>query len=184
MNNCRFCCLEKLGSATRLTIFSRGWSDSKAVCTELTVLVIGPAASCTSATQHTHCFTACSVLPTIQPSREKGYTQTHFAVPFVGVCYQSGLETTVNALCLVSDLFKQSFLLSKHIPNNNTCTHKSPTANIQNVSGENCHHLQERSIGKNNISITRNVLISEVERLGDNVMIIFNPLAPEFSLKF
>ena len=79
----------------------------KSACTELTVLVSGPAVDCTSATLHTHCLTTCSVL-TIHPSRKKGYTQTHFAVSFVGLCYQSGLETTVNARCLVSFLFSRS----------------------------------------------------------------------------
>jgi len=80
----------------------------KSACTELTVVVSGPAVSCTSATLHTLCLTTYSVLTTIHPSREKGYTQTHFAVSFVCVCYQSGLETTVNARCLVSVLFSRS----------------------------------------------------------------------------
>jgi len=80
----------------------------KSACTELTVVVSGPAVSCTSATLHTHCLTTCSVLTTIHPSREKGYTQTHLAGSFVGVCHQSGLETTVNTRCLVSALFSRS----------------------------------------------------------------------------
>lgn len=90
---------------------------SQQACTELTVAVSGPAVTCPSATQHTHCPSACSVPPRIHPSREKGYTQTHVALSFVHVCYQSRLETTVNASCVVSDLFSRScFQLPNSVP--------------------------------------------------------------------
>jgi hypothetical protein len=131
----------------------------KSACTELTVVVSGPAASCTSATQHTH-WPHYLFCPTNNSSvtREGDTRKLTSLFLFVDVCYQSGLETTLNALCLVSDLFSNSRSLCLNtFRTDNTCSRKSPAADIQNVSGENWHNLQEHSLVKNKIAITINL---------------------------
>lgn len=153
MVDCCFCCLAKRASATRVAVFSRGWSNSIALFANLRALNLlfwwidqlspAPAQHCT----HTASLLVLSLQQSIRHERRgtRKLTLLFFCCRYVLPIRAGNYDKC--KLFSFSSLFKKSFPLSKHIPNNSTCSHKS-AANTQGVSGENCHTSEESSLCK------------------------------------
>jgi hypothetical protein len=153
MNDGCFCCLEKLASATRVAYFPM--ADLTAlhylqICVHWTYCS-GEWTSCLVHQRNTaHTLPHDLLCPNKNSSVTREGIHAHSLCCFFCKCVLPIRAGNYGKCTLFSfsSLFKNSFPLSKHIPNNNTCSHKYPAANTQGVSGENCHTSEERSLYK------------------------------------